>query len=499
VSATARRAALLGILVGALALRLTGLGWGLPRAGEPPLHPDEHVVYEGSRALYASPGAMEFYWGGAQYARLGLLARLAVRGFVPAEREFAAVLVALRALNAALALATIALVLWIARAVAGPGCALVAAALLACMPGPVLDAHYARPDVLAATGATAALACAVRAARGGGRGLLWLGGLASGFAGAALLAAAVGLAPLAAAARERAGAGWWRELARIALAALAGYALGSFESAFHPDAARAGLARAAQTHGGGDLALLTRVPLYAFGAPAALAGAAGLVQLALRRATGDRTLVAFALAGALALSGVGGDMMRHVDVLAPVVAIAGALALVGTRAHRRAARAAPALACIAWTLALSLAYVLPLALERDPRERAGSWLAAHAPAGARVAVTKLFIGDHTYGPRLPREHPLRLEALPLRAGVRLPRAAELDFDYLVTSDQALTHPPSPAAARLLEELRSGGRYRAVAEFGPRRRAVGLAERLGITPPSDLLYVRPTLFVLERVR
>lgn len=514
-----RRAAWVGVFAVALALRLLGLGWGLPgrsAPGDPPFHPDEHVVYEQGAALYTAPGAMTFVWGGALYPRLGFAVRSAVERALAPERAFAATLLVLRALNAGVALASLALVAWTASRLLGPGPALAAAALFACLPGPVLDSHYARPDVWMVGFATAALACACQVARSGNRRLLLLGAGLAGLGTATLLSGAIAFPTLLAGWLERREPGARRGgrparaaggLVAIAAGGLAGYTLGSFESLLFPDAFRAGLARAAETHAGGGfvapVALLTRVPLYAFGTPVALAGAAGVAVLWRRHTPGSRTLVVHLLTGVALLTRVGGDMMRHLHSLAPGVAIAAAAAVwagagVGARGRPRLAGAAAALLALT-SLQLSAAYVLPLQLGEDARQRAGRWLAEHVPAGSAIGFTVLFLGDRSYQPRLPPGHRLRPRALLLRQGFDASGYADLALDWFVTSDHAFGHAATPSARAFLRELAAGERFRRVAAFGPRGRPLCIPDVFGAVRPADLLYVRDRFVVFERRR
>lgn len=503
-----------------LALRLLGITWGLPGGAwpdEPPIHPDEHVAYEAAVALYGdgTPGAMTFIYGGALYPRIAAGVRALSAGSDGDPREtFRRTLLGLRLVDTAAGLATGALVFWIASAVGGASLGLASLALFLVLPSHVLACHYARPDVVMTLLATLSLACAVRVARGGSARWLLAGAVAAGAAMATLLSGAIALLPLVVGRIEQvsANAGRWprageglRAIAVVAGGGALGYALGSVESGLHREAFLAGLSRAASTHGGAPpFALLGVAAAYGFGSAATLAGYAGLVLFALRPRPGLPTIVSYALAGVALLFRVGGDMMRHTLFLAPVMAIA-AMAFTAWAAERiagrrpeRAALAASAL-LVLLTLPLSLGYVLPLQLSVDPRYRAGEWLRLHTPADARIGATLSYYGDRTYQPRLAEAGGRRLVPLMVRHDFDASRYLARRLDYVVTSDFARDRARGTTAPAFFEALFRGDRYRQAAEIAPEWIPFTLPEALGLRPPGDLLYVRPTFHVLERIR
>ena len=300
-----------------LALRLIGIGWGLPNEihpGELPIHPDAHVAYEESARLYDSPSLMAFVWGGAFYPRTAAIVRATFGGGGDGD-EYRRTLLGLRLLNAVMALATAALVAWLATTLHGISCGLTATALFLVSPAHVLDSHYARPDVLLVLLSTVALAAAVRFARGGGARWLPIGAFAAGLATATMLSGVIGFLPLVAATWERdptrEGLAHRLLLACLCIAGIGalGYVVGSFESFLHWDVFRAGIERAQSSHMGGHyrlpLRLLTVTASFAFGTAALLFGYAGLALLALRRRLGSMTVVCFALVGIVLLGRVG--------------------------------------------------------------------------------------------------------------------------------------------------------------------------------------------------
>ena len=78
---SAYRPCLALLLLAGLALRLIGIGWGLPgriAQGELPIHPDEHEVWRAAETLYSEPRPVDFNKGGAFYGRVGWLMRVLV-------------------------------------------------------------------------------------------------------------------------------------------------------------------------------------------------------------------------------------------------------------------------------------------------------------------------------------------------------------------------------------------------------------------------------------
>jgi hypothetical protein len=510
------RSVLVLLLLAGLVLRLIGIGWGLPgRNGpdDPPFHPDEHVVWQGAETLHSAPPPISFAYGGGFYARAGWLVRAVVHASVSRQspQDYAATLVGLRLLNAAAALVSAALLAAMARRLLGDAAALGAAALYLFFPVTVLDAHYARPDVLSAALLTASLAAAVAMARTGDRRWLALGGACAGLATATLLSGVVGLPPLLVAALEwergRGEARWLRAAFRaapfIAGGALAGWLLGNFDGLLHFDAWRGGLGIAYSTHNEGGWVFpadqLGYVSLYAFGSLAAVTGYAGIPVLIASRAPGSLAIVAYFAGAWILLARIGGDMQVHQEFLAAPMALASAAALAAAMrvlaATRPRAATAAALGLTAvLSLQLSLTYVWPLQFSEDPRDRAGRWLVENVPAGARVGFTRSFYGDRTYGPRLPEGHGLRVEDLMLRRNFD---AVDAKLEYIATSDFSRERAEGPTAPGLMRALFNEKRYRMVARFEPELRSFSLPERLGWPRPGDLLYVRLTLYVFQR--
>ncbi len=513
--------ALLCILAAGLALRLLGIGWGLPGRNapdEPPIHPDEHVSYDAAENLYRAPTPGAFIYGGALYTRTAYLVGSALaRTGVSRDEHFPRTLFGLRLISVSAALASALLVACMARSLFGPGVALAATALFLTFPNTVLDSHYARPDLLMTFFATGALACACRVAVDGSRLFLVLGGLCAGLATATMLSGSIGFVPLAVASLEATATRRGRERVRqcatagacIAAGGLLGHAAGSVESFIYWDAFRAGLDLAARTHQGGAYRfpadLLTRASGYAFGSVATVAGYAGLVLLLVKRRPGSVTLASSMLAGYVLLGRVGGDMMRHLLFVAAPTAIAAAVSLAaigrsGQALGRPGAWLTPTLllhaGAIALTLQLSLAYVLPMQFSEEPRYRAGAWLIEHGQ-GARIGVTLSYYGDRTYTPRFPPRSEFELVPLMMRHNFDASRYLDLPIDYVVTTDFARFRAKGSTAPAFFEELFSEMRYRLVATLAPPWQPLSVPDWLGSKRPGDLLYVRPTFYIFER--
>ncbi len=533
---TRRNTLLCAVVLAGIGLRALGIAWGLPdrvAAGEPPFHPDEFVPYVESARLYSDPRGTTFIWGGGFYMRLAWLARSLAEPLAsglgdtlgaaaPGARlsGYAATLLCLRLLNTLLALATACCAGIVARDLAGARVGLGAFALSLLFPGPVLDAHFARPDVLMSSACGACLALSLRAARSGAARALCGAGIACGVGCATMLSGLVGLAPLGWAALEMARRPGARHSslptrvlahAAIALAGISiGYLVCNTEALLDPAAFQAGLGIAFSSHQGGAWAfpsrLLSYVPLHAFGVPGALAAAVGALWLAARGPAGSGVVLAHLIFGAVLLGRVGFDMMRHLEFVAAPIAAVAALGIAqcgGWIARASGASETRTAACLwgavaIFTMQLSLGLVLPMQIDEDARYRAGRWLAENAPPGSRVGITSSFAGDQSYSPRLPIPADLRGEALPLRPEVDARGFLSRDLDFIATTDYARDRARGDSARRFQRELFEEGRYSrvfsAAPSFGP---PLLLTDLLTDRKPADLSYTRATFFVFQR--
>lgn len=134
------RLLLAAILVVAVGLRFTGLGWGLRHLP----HIDERFFVENTaKMLAAGDGNHRFY----EYPALFSYFLGAVLSFLPAPQTTPDAYYAARAVNASFGVLSVLLTYLLGRRLAGEEAGLFAAALLAVSPAEVLTAHVVRPDV----------------------------------------------------------------------------------------------------------------------------------------------------------------------------------------------------------------------------------------------------------------------------------------------------------------------------------------------------------------
>jgi len=158
-----------------------------------------------------------------------------------------------------------------------------------------------------------------------------------------------------------------------------------------------------------------------------------------------------------------------------------------------------AIAVVLFTLQLSATYVLEMVHGIGPRERIGRELADRARPGAIVGVTQSFYGDHTYAPRFPPDHQLRLVPLLLREDSDASGYLQRPLDYVATSDFARGHARSASAREFFRALDDSGRFRPVLAASPHTPPLRLADWLGARPPGDLLYLQSGFAIYESVR
>ena len=209
-------------------------------------------------------------------------------------------------------------------------------------------------------------------------------------------------------------------------------------------------------------------------------------------------------------------MMRYLLFIAPAAAVAATLALrAAPTAIRTLGRSAEAktgqwteaqlarvqtgssLVALAWTLHLSLGWVLPLQSEEDARYRAGQWIQAHAEPGSTVGMTTSYIYDWTYAPRVPVEAKLRQISLMVRSKNDSSGYLGLGLDWIAISDYALLHARGETAPQFFRDLFSGEPYRLAHPEAPPYAPLSIPLALGFRPPGDLHYVRPTFYVFQR--
>ncbi len=160
-SARRKPGLLLAILLTSVALRVWGLGWGLPERLD--FNPDERLVLRTAARLTWQDWDPHFYsYSGLTFELFALLRGLA-RLVHPGISEASLVLLC-RGLDALLGAGTVALLFVLLRRLAPEGpAAPIGAAFLALMPLHVWDSHMATTDVGLAFWALAAVTAAVRA------------------------------------------------------------------------------------------------------------------------------------------------------------------------------------------------------------------------------------------------------------------------------------------------------------------------------------------------
>jgi len=371
------RAALVGILGLAAALRLVGIEYGLPF---PVLDPDErNIVPRAWRIVHG--GGLDPDWFDYPTLVLYLIAPLQRFAQAPAYLEARLVIVAL-------ALGAVAATWWLGRSAYGVVAGAVGAACVAVETTHVAYSHVAVTDVPLTLGVAAALALMV-----GGR--LELAGLVTGLAMSAKYPGVWLLAPLVAAGWAQ----WWRVARCCALALLAFLATSPYVL---PDLGQAAgdayrvqrLAREGWLGFENDhfrpIAFLDR--LWEGLGPALVVAGIGLVAALARRSTADRVLAVFVLVYFLQLMTLGAHFDRYVLPLVPVL---------GVLAGRVRTLAPVTLLLLVIPLTWSVRDDRELT-KRDTRLAALSWIDENVPAGATIAVDPST-------PPLPELRTVRLE------------------------------------------------------------------------------------------
>ena len=405
--------ALAGVLLGALALRVWGIGHGLPFSYN--IDEEGHFVpvaigffgHDLDPGYFLNPpGYTELLY--AIYAVwLGGRGAVAHAYLTDPSEVFliARAAVALLGVVAVWLLHVTAARLWDRRV------GLLAAALGAVAFLPVFYGHLALNDVPATTPATLALLAAALVLRGGGTKAALLGGLGAGLAAGTKYTAGIVLLPLLTAilvtARDR------REPPARALlipavaacaAALAGFLLANPYALLDFGAFHAGVARQRRLASGEELAKLGLTQrngivyylwslTWGLGWVPALAALVGAVRLALR----DRRAALVLLPAPILYVVFMGVQERYfgrwllpVLPLAILLAAYGGMALARAVAARTPRLAVPATALVALAL-LGQGLVYSVHVDRvlarpDTRGSARAWLLANVPAGAKVVI-----------------------------------------------------------------------------------------------------------------
>jgi Dolichyl-phosphate-mannose-protein mannosyltransferase/F5/8 type C domain len=419
---SARRAALLAILLLAAVLRYAGLGWGLRH----PAHPDESVFLDNVALMIRSGDLDHRYY---QYPGLFFYVLYPLVYVLPHDPPGPSTYLAARALVAAFGVAAVALIDRLGRRVAGSGAGMLAALLLAVSPVAVETAHMVRPDVVLQVFTIVALLALLRV----GPRLRddALAGVALGLAGAVKFTA-VFLAPSSLARRRAVPGPRVRGALLTAAVALVVFVLASPYAVLHVGdfvtGVRAQVGYHYQERGLGPVSYGRMVLFYlasarkALGLPAALLCVVGLLP-ALRsgRVWGPLLLLPVTAVAVLATSDV-----KHDRFLLPALSVAFVLA--GMEAERlagarRGAFALLAAAVTALPLVSTLTYLRGV-VSPSTRDRALDAIDATASRGSLIVSSVERLGLD----------PSRVEVLSLDGLGRGQRAQIEEADLVVSTE-----------------------------------------------------------------
>ena len=357
------RAALGAILVGAAALRLVGIQYGLPYGSL--LDPDEQNVV---------PRAWRMTHGGGLDPHFFDWPTLVTYALAPFQAWHAQPsFLTGRLVIVAFAVAGVAAAWWLGSAAYGTVAAAVAAAVTAVATTHVTFSHAAVTDVPLTTLVTVALALLVT-------GRLELGGVAIGLAAAAKYPGALVLVPLVVVAWRK-----WRRLAlSLALAAVAFFAASPFVL-LDAGSTWSALTRIQREHRRGWLGfehdhwsgIAFAGHLWDALGPALLIAVAALIVALVRRSgNGDVVLGAFVVAYYVSLLPLHSHFPRYVLPLIPAL---------GALAGRFRALAPVTLLLLIVPLAWSIRDDARLT-RTDTRVVAARWISTHVPKGSTIAA-----------------------------------------------------------------------------------------------------------------
>ncbi len=378
-----RRLALAAILLVAIALRFTALGWGLRHLP----HNDERAFVESVSAMLAA-GDLDHrfyqYPGLFSYFLAGALRFLAAPQTSPEAYLWA------RGVNAAFGVLSVLLVYRLGRRVAGVPAGLFAAALLAVSPPEVRTAHMVRPDVTLHAFVLLALLAFTRL------GIRLrddvLSGLAIGAATAVKFSAPL-VAPAYLVRRLSAeGFRWWKPLLSAAVSLLT-FALLSPYTLLSPDSS-AGLEKQFGFHYrprpgaldyGDTAAAYGQLLLLAVGPAGLLLGLVG-AWLGRRSWRDTLPLVVLPLTFVAVFSTADVRQERFLVPCLGAVCVLAGLAVQRVASWRGPAGLALAALALASPAFESTSYVRAVSRPIN-KDRAADWIAEHYPRGARVLVT----------------------------------------------------------------------------------------------------------------
>lgn len=545
--------ALVAILGLAFALRVWGLGWGLPTQTHYfSYHPDESVVLEAAMGMNVFAGHLLpgwYHYGSLQLYLVNFANSLAfvfggadivIKDLATDHAKWARLYLIGRCLTVAMGVGTVWATYALGRRLWGQAAGLWAAGVLAVMPLHAQQSHWLTVDVPAAFWGTLALLWTARlrdalpraeSAKNAWRNALWAGVFA-GLAAATKYNMALTLLPLilACAAGRRAklllvgivsaGAAF--------LAACPGAVLES--RTFVADVMYEWVHVSRQpgptfeNTGSGFVYLITHTLNAGLGLPLLLFALASLVYAGVRRTQGDGLLAAFAVPYALVIGLAAVRYARYAVPLLPLLALwCGRLMADWTTMRARpgfALRVSAVAVVLLLTLADCVSLVRPMA-QPDPRDRALAWL-EQAPAPATVGfAAQPWFGSPPLSPYFsmpkpggwrafaPGSNPVRLDLDGRQWSLIVPTA---DWDvsvlaqnpprYVVLSEydyQDALRLRDPRALLFLSLLRQ--RYTQAAVFGGPPALLRTRPFLGGLPtqglPHDMLYPDPAILIYQQ--
>jgi 4-amino-4-deoxy-L-arabinose transferase-like glycosyltransferase len=414
---------LAGILLLALALRVWGLGWGLPSATHYfSYHPDESVVLETATSMSVFTGHLlpHFYnYGSLQLYLVCFANTLAAlfggleivpKDFASWYPQWAKMYLIGRWLTVSMGVGTVWAVFAIGKCLWGRPAGLLAALVLAITPLHAQHSHFLTVDVPATFWAMLSLLWAVRLATGEPKvwkAALWAGVFA-GFAAATKYNLALIVLPLLAACFVRGGLSLsgspnlGRGNLLLILTSLAASTLaflvtcpgavlesGAFLRDLHYEAVHVQNVDDPTFRGTGNgfVYQIARNLSAGLGLPLLLLTLVSIGYAALKRERGDGLLATFALPYFVLISLVAVRYARYDIPLLPILALwNGRLLADGSRISISPAcklTLAASAAVLLWTLGASAILIRPMAAV-DPRDAALEWLLQHSPPTARI-------------------------------------------------------------------------------------------------------------------
>jgi 4-amino-4-deoxy-L-arabinose transferase-like glycosyltransferase len=482
----------------ALAVRLVGLGWGLPNELHvASYHPDEWSTVDTALGMLRRGELDPRFFN---YPSLSLYFATPALMLVGADAPRGVLFLAARLVTVLLAVLGVAFTARLGRSLGSPRVGLLAAAILALLPLHVVNSHFATVDVPLTTWCTLALWAACELAEGGGSPWKWtlLGALACGLAAGTKYNGVLALLPLLLG-LGLGRRGWRPMLAALAIAA-AVFALTSPYVFFDPQAMKdirfELFVHPLDTnlfHGVG--------PGWWFHLRHSLPTACGvLVPLAALagawRARRDRRvwpLLLWLAMVALTLLRTRELFIRYLLPMLPVFAVLAALAV---RRVPGKWRCALIFLFLAGLVLRSRAYVALMDRE-DPRDAAARWCFAHLPAGESIGELGFTWFESV--PLRPNNsgHPRHdaLDESPFKLHSDWHAWAAHPPDWLVIND---THRLAEFADQpgQWEELTAG--YRLVRTFEARAHLLpGWTETGRGSRQHDWLYLFPVIEIWQR--